>query len=340
MSSDLISIVGYDKLGTDGRRFVWGKEGHTHYIESAAFVNRRKGMNEGICGYTTSVSFGCILRTFKAQCLFCRTGNVIPFGGVLSYKEIAKQNVFMVLADMLCEDQASKPLKQREFAYMGQGEPGFSYPQVRLAIELTNRIMKQLGQPVYRHVFATSGVLESICAFKDDLKDFFTERVTLHFSLHAAENRDKIMPINKLYHYDEIISILNDIYDISGEKPCVGIMLFEKFRPKNKEYEYSNSYDTVKKILSELNPQKCRLSFCEYNESDDIGTSEVYPLNNAIKLIRLADELGFESKIFSSFGKEKNTACGMLGAKEPENISLEQWHDIELMTNSLIENNL
>lgn len=338
-----IRIVGYDKLGVekqDGLRFAWKKENCLNFIESAAFVDRRKNKKEGICGYTTSVSSGCILRTLKLQCSFCRTGNVIPFSGLLSYKDIAKQNVFMVLADMYCDDHHLLALRQREFAYMGQGEPGYSYSQVRLAIELTNRIMRKLGQTVYRHVFATSGIPESIYAYKDDIQHFFTERVTLHFSLHAADQRNNIMPINKLYSYQEVIPILNEIHDISGEKPCVGIMLFQDFKPYRKDFKYTNSYDEIKKILSELNPEKCRLSFCEYNESDDIGTAEIYQPDSAETIMNLANNLGFEAKVFSSFGKEKQTACGMLGAKKPEKLASEQWLRLDDMANKLIEDNL
>lgn len=343
MSINPIKIIGYDKLGeehTDGLRYAWEKVNCKHYIESAAFKNRRKGINEEICGYTTSVSSGCILRALKSQCSFCRTGNMLPFTGLLSYKEIAKQNVFMVLTDIYCEDDPSLAYKQREFAYMGQGEPGYSYSQVRLAIELTNRIMKKLGQTVYRHVFATSGVPEAIYSYADDIKYFYTERVTLHFSLHATEQRNIIMPINQLYPYQDVLPLLDKVYDILGEKPCVGILLFQDFMPRNKAIKYTNSYEAIQNILSELNPQKCRLSFCEYNQSDDIGTATAYSFENANEIIKLARKLGFEAKLFSSFGKEKQTACGMLGAKEPEQKASKRWQELDELANKLIEENL
>lgn len=342
MNTSQFKIIGYDRLGKDnieGLRFAWKKENVSNYIESAAFINRRKDINENICGYTTSVSAGCVLRTFKSQCSFCRTGNLLPFAGFLSYKEIAKQNVFMVLTDMYCKDNPNLANKKREFAYMGQGEPGYSYSQVRLAIELTNRIMRQLDQSVYRHVFATCGVPEAIYAYKNDLRDFFTERVTLHFSLHATQQRSKVMPINDLYSYKDIISSLDDILDISGEKPCIGIMLFQNFKPYNKIFDYTNSYDVIKKILLELDPLKIRLSFCEYNESSDIGSAMTYSIEEAYAILQMAKKLGFEAKLFSSFGKEKQTACGMLGAKEPEKRASIHWQELDEMANELIEKN-
>ena len=181
-----MDIVGYDILEDGGLRYAWKDARFKKCIESAAFINRSKGKLEDICGYTTSVSSGCILRTQGNQCAFCRTGNVLPFGGLLTYKEIAKQNIFMVLSDIYCEDHPELHNKKREFAYMGQGEPGYSYSQVRMAIELTNTVMRELNQQVYRHIFATCGIPEAVDNYMSDVQHYFTERVTLHLSLHVA----------------------------------------------------------------------------------------------------------------------------------------------------------
>lgn len=334
----MFKVVGYDLLnnGNDGIRYAWKNDLFNHYIESAAFITRSKGKNENICGYTVSVSAGCILRTFGKQCLFCRTGNTLPFGGFLTYKDIAKQNIFMVLTDMYCKDHPELAAKDREFAYMGQGEPGFSYNQVRLAIELTNVIMRELNQKVHRHVFATSGIPEAIENYKNDIKNFFSEKVTLHFSLHAANDRSLIMPINTVYPFHESIHVINSIYEISGDKPCIGIMLFNQFHPKGRQFAYSNSIETVIEVLKHLDPTKCRLSFCEYNPSFDIGTAEEYPIDTAEHLLMLANDMGFEAKLFSSFGKEKQTACGLLGSREPEKLVSSKWEELDKMADELI----
>lgn len=60
----MLEIVGYDILGEnkmEGIRYAWKEERYSRYIESAAFINKSKGKEENICGYTTSVSSGCIL---------------------------------------------------------------------------------------------------------------------------------------------------------------------------------------------------------------------------------------------------------------------------------------
>lgn len=335
----MLEIVGYDILGEnkmEGIRYAWKEERYSRYIESAAFINKSKGKEENICGYTTSVSSGCILAAQRIPCSFCRTGKLLPFGGFLTYKEIAKQNVFMVLADMYCDERPELLNKEREFAYMGQGEPGFSYSQVRMAIELTNKIMHRLGQKVHRHIFATCGVPEAIYNYKDDVKNYFTERVSLHLSLHATEKRECLMPIEKKYSYKELLSAVDDVAEITGEKPCIGIMLFNQFSPKGQTLNYTNSVENILNIINELNPEKCRLSFCEYNSTEELGKAEEYSKEQANLLIEEAKNKGFEAKFFSSFGQEKRAACGMLGGKEPEYGISDKWTKLNELANELI----
>ena len=335
----MLDIVGYDLLGQnkiEGVRYAWKYNQSKKYIESAAFINKTKGKDGNVCAYTTSVSAGCFLKAQNIPCSFCRTGNLLPFNGFLTYKEIAKQNVFMVLTDMYCDEHPELAKKKREFAYMGQGEPGFSYSQVRMAIELTNKIMYELGQQVYRHIFATCGVTESIYSYKHDLKNYFTEKVTLHLSLHAAEYRSLLMPIDEIYPYKELIKAIDDIVEISGEKPCIGIMLFDQFSPKGKNLKYTNSVENIMKIVDMLDSRKCRLSFCEYNISDELGNAKDYPENMRQLLLNAVHEKGFEAKFFSSFGKKEKAACGMLGGKKPEFYASEKWNELSDLADKLI----
>lgn len=335
-----MNIIGYDFLGVDsvdGIRYAWQCDQYTNYVESAAFINRSKGVNENVCGYTTSVSAGCILRHQGMPCSFCRTGNVLPFGRLLTYKEITLQNVFMVLTDIVCDDHPELKEKEREFAYMGQGEPGYSYTQVRKAIELTNDVMEELGQKVCRHVFATCGIPEAIECYKNDLKNYFTKRVTLHLSLHSYTDRDVLMPVNKLYPIEESISLMKDIQSISGEKPCIGILLFNHFSSKSGVNDYTNHIKNIESILSLLNPENFRLSFCEYNPISEISVSEQYPSENIQMIMDKVRNEGYEAKFFSSFGREKQSACGMLGGKKPDHLASNKWALLYERTKKMID---
>ena len=338
-----LKLVGYDLLGEngkDGLRFAWQYENRANLLESAAFVQKSKINGEktkNISGYTSSVSSGCVLRPMGMACRFCRTGRVIPFGGMLTAQDIAKENVLMVLADMNCSEQPQLKNNAREFAYMGQLEPGYSYVQVRQAIKITDRVMEALEQKVHRHIVATSGVPEMIDAYIEDLKNNrFSSRVTMHFSLHATSMRDYIMPINKKYPYQQVLKHIDEIYGVSGEKPCVGIMLFNQYIPKGEIVDYSNNEEIMKKIAATLNPHTVRISLCEFNVSEDTGVSKFFDYDASKRLLDIFLNYGFEVKLFSSFGKEKNAACGLLGGKEPDFLIKHKWKELEKMAEELI----
>ncbi len=340
-----ISCVGYDLLGDsgkDGLRYAWKYKNKSTLVESAAFVKKSKLEDvSNISGYTSSVSAGCILRPMGLACRFCRTGTVLPYAGMLTAYDIAKQNVFMVLTDINCTDHPELSNSAREFAYMGQGEPGYSYAQVREAIKITDRVMKELKQDVYRHIVATCGVPEMVSAYKDDIKNqIFHNRVTMHYSLHATIERGLIMPIDNEYSYKLILEQLNDIVDITGEKPCVGIMLFRDFVPKNKTDAYSNDVLHMQNIANELNPLKVRLSLCEFNASTDTGVSKSWNYDETQKLKSIFENKGFEVKLFSSFGQEESAACGTLGGKVPENKNGDKWIHLEKYAEDLVRKHL
>lgn len=335
-----ISIKGYDLLGhagTDGIRYAWTYVGSNQMLESAAFPQHRKHTYDNICGYTTSVSLGCVLRQMGYACKFCKTGSILRFKDFLSPLDIAKQNIFMVLSDINCSDHRMDVQSPREFAYMGQGEPGYSYTQLRLAIKLTDIVMEKLGQQVYRHIISTAGVPEMIEAYKNDLKsDFYKNRVTIHYSLHATEERQIIMPIDEKYSYHSVLDSMQDINFLSGEKPCIGILLFNEYSPRNSSTSYTNDLSHIKEILHCIDPERFRISFCEFNACDDVGTSRIYEQTNANSILEYAIKNGYESKLFSSFGKEESTACGMLGGKEPFEQAGLKWLELEKEAERLI----
>lgn len=205
-----INLVGYSLIGgrgQDGIRYLW-RDNLGNTTESAAFNNRIKtplvGEDQTITSaYTSSVSYGCNLQNMNCSCKFCATGK-LPFKGVLTASEIALQNIFMAEYDSKCPSYPSVHNNAREFAFMGQGEPGYCYPQIRKAILLTDYAMDQIGQKVKRYIISSSGIPEFLDLLIDDIKNrVYKNDVTFHFSLHAIDElRDKLMPINKVYDYN------------------------------------------------------------------------------------------------------------------------------------------
>ena len=319
--------VGYSRLGlsnSDGVRYVWQLSEKAPYIESAAFTTRAKiktaDIDDHISAYTTSVSSGCALTAARIPCKFCRTGNTLRFSGPLSSAEIAMQNVFMVMSDLDRPSGEAGTGNLREFAYMGQGEPGFSYTQLRQAVRATDRAMARLGQTVYRHILATCGVVEMVDALIHDLEsNFFAgTRVTFHYSLHATQRRRDIMPIETVYSHREILQRLPRIRELTGEKPCVGVLLFKDYCNGDNPRHYSTNEEEIARIADLLDPEVCRISLCEFNQCDNVGANgEVRP-EEAERFVALLEDKGFQVKLFASFGKRENTACGLLGGTAPD----------------------
>ena len=319
--------VGYSHLGqsnSDGIRYVWQLGEKTPYIESAAFKTRAKiqvdDMDSRVSAYTTSVSSGCALTAARIPCKFCRTGNTLRFSGPLSSREIAMQNVFMVMSDLDRFSDDPEAGNLREFAYMGQGEPGFSYTQLRQAVKITDRSMKSLNQKVFRHILATCGVVEMVDALIHDLENDYFEgtRVTFHYSLHATQRRGEVMPIETIYSHREIIKRLPRIQELTGEKPCVGVLMFKDYCHADTPKHYCTNEEEIDRIASLLDPEVCRISLCEFNQCDNVGSNAEVSPEEAARLVRQLEGKGFQVKLFASFGKQENTACGLLGGTAPD----------------------
>lgn len=329
------SLNGHTLLGGRGKegiKYYWLKDGDR--IESVAFNTRlyfphhdpQKSIEDNeISAYTSSVSFGCVLNASNMQCRFCETGSR-EFGGFLTAEEIALQNIFMAFYDADCPSFPEVRTHKREFAFMGQGEPGYHYAAVRRAILLTDRAMSALGQKVHRYIISTCGICDLVPPLISDIKSgIYKNRVSLHFSLHAIdEERKFLMPIERQYKYTEFLELCEEFYKIASdvfggeEKIGVGIMMFKDFLPIQHSSREGTKAITLNEerlvqILDKLDKNIFRIDLSDLNHAPSV-TAESSELKNedAQNMLKLALDRGFEAKTFSSFGSDKNAGCGML----------------------------
>lgn len=232
------------------------------------------------------------------------------------------QNIFMVVCDAGWPNYPEVRNHKREFSFMGQGEPGYQYSTVREAIRLTDIAMKELGQEVYRYNISSCGVYDFIPSLIEDIKSgIFNNRVTLHFSLHAAsEERNRIMPINKEYNYRKFIYWCEKLYEVMHEKIGVGLMMFKDFIPNQRVGEqnfdaYTLTGIKLQEILRELKPEIFRIDLCELNKTSVIAKQREMSNMESENLLKIAEKYGFETKIFSSFGRDQSAGCGMLSSE-------------------------
>ncbi|MBU2634676.1 MAG: hypothetical protein KJ674_05565 [Nanoarchaeota archaeon] len=312
-----------NKCGEEGIRYIWKIDNKDdYYVESGSFLRRTKlgegTKDESIKAYTTSVSLGCILSQKDDQCKFCVTGNTIPFTRLLSSREIALQNIFMMLDDEVGDLSKNK----REFAYMGQGEPSFSYKEVKEAIVGTDIIVKKLESKTYRHIFATCGNPYIIKKLSSDFKRgyFGDTKILLHLSIHSVNSRNQIMPINKRYPLKDVILSSEIFSKVSEEKVVINFLMFKEAILSKSGPLTTASKEEINNLIKLLNPKYHRIILCEYNPSNLIGINKFIEEKKVEEFEKIIKEAGFEVKKFISFGKEDRLACGLLGGKGSPNL--------------------
>ena len=328
-STNFLPIGKYiNKCGEEGIRYAWKLDKkEAFYVESGAFLRRTKlgkgTRDEKIRAYTTSVSMGCLLGQSQIPCKFCVTGNTIPFGRVLTSREIALQNIYMMLDDN--DQELSK--NRREFAYMGQGEPGFSYEKVKEAIIGTDMIVKVLGTETYRHIFATSGVTPAVKKLTEDFAngDYGDANILLHLSVHSTNDRDRLMPINKKYPLKGLIAASVGYAKVAKRKVAINFLMFKNAMLSNSGPFTTASEKEVRDLSKLLNPKYHRVILCEYNPSPLIGgTNSDVSIEETDSFKKILEDSGIETKRFISFGREDKLACGLLGGKVSPNLTGEE----------------
>lgn len=303
-------------LGVDGIQYRWEKNGKN--VESMAF-NRRLRIDDGkqdnsrISAYTVSTSIGCELATIGKSCAFCGTG-AKKFVTTLSAKDIALQCIFMAEYDSDCPSYPKVRSNEREFAFMGQGEPGFNYDAIREAILLTDYAMDKIKQKVSRYILSTCGIVNFMPVLIDDLKrKVYKNPVTIHFSLNSIDGeRDLLMPINKEYSYKEFIEYCKCLYRISGVKIGVGILMFDQYQYLHRKEKISLTSEKLVNILKQLDKNIFRIDLCAMNNIDN-GMRHQLSNEDAESLLDIVHNNGYEGKIFTSFGDDAGFGCGMLG---------------------------
>lgn len=313
------TVEGYTLLGgrgIDGIKYHWEKNGKK--VESLAFNKRLKESNEiddmATSAYTVSTSYGCQLAATEQQCRFCETGRQKYRGNLLA-EEIALQNIFMAEYDSNCLSFPNVKKNRREFAYMGQGEPGLNYPAVRQSILLTDYAMEMIDQSVSRYIISTCGITDFMPSLIEDINNkCYKNKVTLHFSLHAVDDeRNIIMPINIEHNYKDFIRWCTKLREVSNEKIGVGILMFNNYHINGYADRHTLTPEKLEMILKQLDKDVFRIDLCDVNKTS-LGNQASLSNENAKKLCEVYKSMGFEGKTFSSFGDNEQSGCGMLNS--------------------------
>ena len=222
-------------------------------------------------------------------CVFCATGKN-GFVRNLSAREIVEQIMIM---------QRDTGLRISNVVFMGQGEPLLNLDNVLEAIDIINNTV---GIGIRRMTVSTSGIIPGLKRLRDI--DF---QATVALSLHAPnhEVREKIMPIEKKYHVEDVIENLKDLVNTTGRRATIEYTIIKGV---------NDSLNQAKEVIQLLKGLHCNINIIPYNSacnSDFEKPSEEHI--NKFKFI--LERSGYKVTVRLERGADIDAACGQLSGK-------------------------
>ncbi|MFN9065626.1 MAG: 23S rRNA (adenine(2503)-C(2))-methyltransferase RlmN, partial [Bdellovibrionales bacterium] len=244
--------------------------------------------------YTLCVSsqVGCLM-----NCSFCYTGKQ-GFTRNLATHEIVGQ---LLTAKKWLNDERPEDNLISNIVFMGQGEPLHNFDNVRDAIHI---FISQHGLSLADHkiTVSTSGYLPGLERWKSEMPS-----INVALSLHSIDNekRSQIIPLNKKYPVNEILSLVESIP--SGKKRFVTYeyLLIDDF---------NDSVDEANKLGEKLKGTKAFLNLIPFNPipGSDYRRPSEEKIDNFMKTV---SQFGFPVTRRSTKGDEILAACGQLNSK-------------------------
>ncbi|WP_104751386.1 dual-specificity RNA methyltransferase RlmN [Helicobacter salomonis] len=265
-----------------------------HSFESVYMVMReaREGEAQEKITLCLSCQIGC-----KVGCVFCATAK----GGFvrnLNAGEIVEQVVALKRAHQL------EPTKGINLVFMGMGEPLHNFEQVVGALEILST-HEGLNIAPRRITISTSGVVPALQTL-----GALNLGVQLAISLHAVNDslRSKLMPINKLYNLETLISVLK-AFPLDKRKR----VMFEYLMIK----DMNDSLGHAKELLRLLNGLKAKINLIPYNSTPH-SKFERPELEKVQAFADFLNQKGLLCTIRISKGQDIAAACGQLREKRLE----------------------
>ncbi len=248
-------------------------------------------------GYTICVSsqVGC-----KMGCAFCAS-TIGGFKRSLSAGEILSQ-VYL----------AQKELGERisHIVLMGMGEPMDNFENVmRFLTLVTNE--KGLNLSMRNISLSTCGIVPKI----EELLNKHLQ-LTLSVSLHAPNNeiRNKIMPVNKRYHIEELLAMCRRYTEETSRRIS---------------FEYSmmsgvnDSDECARELGTKLKGMLCHVNLIPINEVEESPFKPSSP-ERIKRFTEILGKYGITATVRRKLGSDIDASCGQLRLKENKRKGEEQ----------------
>ncbi len=239
-----------------------------------------------------SSQVGCSL-----DCKFCSTGKQ-GFQRDLTAAEIIGQ-VWLAI-DSYDGWQPGKGRVVTNVVMMGMGEPLLNFDNVVSSMDLMCDDLAY-GLSKRKVTLSTSGVVPAL----DKLAEL--SDVSLAISLHAPndEIRDKIVPLNRRYPIDKLLSSARAYIDAQTDKKRVVTIEYTLLAGVNDQVEHAQELTRL------LKDYPCKINLIPFNDFPNSGFER--PSGNAVsRFWKVLMEAGFIVTVRTTRGDDIDAACGQL----------------------------
>ncbi|HET6402248.1 MAG TPA: 23S rRNA (adenine(2503)-C(2))-methyltransferase RlmN [Candidatus Kapabacteria bacterium] len=272
-------------------------------IETVLIPGEMRGERSPRRTLCVSTQVGCPL-----DCKFCATAS-LKLKRNLTTAEILLQ---IFEAERLTGETITN------LVFMGMGEPMLNYDNlVRSLRIITDPKTEMLGKR--RVTVSTSGLPDAIRQFAREGLN-----VKLALSLHATTNdlRTRLMPINKKYPLEEVLSAMDDYYKITGRPITYEYILFDALN--DSPADAARLAKIARRVPSRVNV----IPFHPIGFTNPTGfAAELRPASTAVfdRFIATLRAAGVTAVVRTSSGQDIEAACGQLALAElqPQLVSLD-----------------
>ena len=234
-----------------------------------------------------STQVGC-----NMGCRFCESGRLKKIRNLETH-EIIEQI-------LLVEEECGKRISH--IVVMGIGEPFDNYDNLVKFIEIINNPKGlELGS---RHITV------STCGLVPKIKEFtkLPYQVNLAISLHAPNNtiRDSIMPINKAYPIEVLISTLKDYIKETNRRVTFEYILLDGV---------NDTEECALELSNLVRGMNCYINLIPYNETNNISYKRSKK-EHISKFYDILKKNKINVTVRREYGSNISAACGQLRSKK------------------------
>ncbi len=240
-----------------------------------------------------SSQVGCSMK-----CYFCRTGKSGFIRNLKAYE---------IVDQIIAVNKIINPKEITNIVFMGMGEPLANFKEV---VEALWRIVKFIGISKKRITLSTVGIVPLVLLLPKKAPD-----IKLAISLNATTNetRSRLMPINKRYPIESIITACREYPLKNRDKITFEYIMIDGV---------NDSKEDAFRLIKMLKGIRCKVNLIPLNPFEGLDL-KCSPYDKILEFQRLLLKNGIRAFIRKSKGQDIFAACGQLRAENLTNILTE-----------------